>query len=623
MTRVARAVFVALVVATFAAFFVAQGLKSSPTLVKIVGTAKYFSPNGDGTRDVNDFSVTLQRESDDVTVAVLDEDGDVVRRLASGVPARPHRPLRLTWDGRTDAGGRAPDGIYRLQVNLRRQNRTVRARKRIRLDTEPPEPALDLVDRSQHVIAPGGGPIEVRVRRAGKRRIPRFRVWDMDADPPRQVAFFRGERGVSTATWDGRVEGGGAAPPGVYLIDAAAYDQAGNLGSSAPGLPERAPRETRGRSGVTVRGLAAAPPLAPVTAGRNATFFVDARGRPYRWELRRLGGTRILAEGRARRPRLVVDTPRQDSGVYLLQLRAGRFSTRVPFAVQSRRRHSILVVLPVITWLGVDRVDDDGDGLVDTLSAGSPVDRGGRVFRGDGGLPAGFAQDVAPLLVHLDRIGVPYDITTDLALDGSRDPRATDRKGVLLAGPLRWVSRSLARRLREYVEAGGRIASFGADTLRRGVAITPRRLVRPTQPSPADPFGARLNDLRQVRETAQLTPLPGTRAGDPLLTAWSGVLDGFTALEESEPPAPGDPEPTVALGEGLTEEEIAAAEEAGELAREVKPALTSTTLGEGFVIRVGIPQWVRRLADPNVYQLTRNLIDLLRRSEPRPRDPLR
>jgi hypothetical protein len=250
------------------------------------------------------------------------------------------------------------------------------------------------------------------------------------------------------------------------------------------------------------------------------------------------------------------------------------------------------------------------------------VRRAGRVFRGDGGLPAGFADEVAPLLVYLDRVGIPYDLTTDLALDASRDPRATDRKGVLLAGPLRWVSRRLARRLRTYAEEGGRVASFGAETLRRGVTVTPNRLVRPTQPTPDDPFGARLAEPRRIPRDAQLTPLPGTRADDPLLTAWSGVLTGFGVLEEAEPPRPGAPEPHVALGQGLTEEEVAAAEEAGELAREVGAAFTATELGKGLVIRVGIPEWTRRLADPDVNQLTRNLLDLLRRSEPRPRDPL-
>ena len=129
------------------------------------------------------------------------------------------------------------------------------------------------------------------------------------------------------------------------------------------------------------------------------------------------------------------------------------------------------MVVPTITWLGLDEVDDPPfDGLPNTLSDGGVV-HWPRVFRG---LPEGFADDVAPLLVFLDRHGIRYDLTSDLDLDQSRNPRASDRDGVLLAGSERWITRPLARRLRRYVLDGGNLAYFGADTLRRGLAITAR-----------------------------------------------------------------------------------------------------------------------------------------------------
>jgi hypothetical protein len=48
-------------------------------------------------------------------------------------------------------------------------------------------------------------------------------------------------------------------------------------------------------------------------------------------------------------------------------------------------------------------------------------------------------------------------------------------------------------------------------------------------------------------------------------------------------------------------------------------ALTAIRLGEdeGLVIRVGLPQWARRLGEPQVAQVTRNIIDLLRGQEPK------
>ena len=48
MTRAATGVFFALVVATFAAFFVAQRLKNEPSVVKGFRRLTTISPNGDG-----------------------------------------------------------------------------------------------------------------------------------------------------------------------------------------------------------------------------------------------------------------------------------------------------------------------------------------------------------------------------------------------------------------------------------------------------------------------------------------------------------------------------------------------------------------------------------------------
>jgi hypothetical protein len=618
VSRVARAVFVLLVGATFAAFFVAQGLKSAPALMRFEGTLSYFSPNGNGIRDVNSFAVTVN-ESDEITVSVVDSDQNEVRRIATGVRVQAERPERFEWDGRTDEGEVAPDGVYHLRVNLRDQNRTVTSRRRIRLDTEPPRPRLDLVDESRHVVAPLARPIEVRMRGAAVNRPPRFRVWRTDVAQAREVASFRGERGERTATWNGRVDGE-PAPPGVYLVEALVRDRAGNTGSSAPGLPER-PLEVRGRAGVTIRDLAVAPPKVAVPAGRPATFFVDARGRSYEWRLRRLGDDSVVDRGRSRGARLRVLAPTGDSGGYRLTLRVGDVSVSTVFFVQAQRRQRLLVVVPMISWLGDDPVDDHGDGLPDTLRAGVPVRHQARVFPGRGSLPGRLVREVLPLLAYLDAAGIRYDINTDVALARTGQPRTERYAGVLLAGPFTWVSRQLAERLSGYAEDGGRVASFGAQTLRRGVTVGEGRLVRPTQPTPDDPFGARLADARRLEEPTQLAPLPGTRAEHRLLTAWSGVLGGFSVLEESEA-QPDRPDPVVALGQGLTERDIARAEAEEELPREPRPALTATRAGEGIVVRVGLPEWAGRLDDPDVNQITRNIVDLLRGTAPRPRDPL-
>ena len=621
MTRLARVVFALLVVATFGAFFVAQRLKGAESVAEITRVMRYFSPNGDGRRDVDRIAFTV-KEAGRVTVTIVNRDGDRVRRLADGIDARPGKPVRVIWNGRTDAGLRAPDGLYRLQVGLRRTGRTVIVPGSFNVDTTAPRPVV------QSVTPPIGGPVpgafEIRARGVGRRLPPHFRILRTAVSPVEEVARFDGRAGSRRGVWDGRA-GDVPAPPGTYMVVVAVRDRSGNVGTAPAVLPP-VPGQVRGRPGITVRQITAEPPLEPVRAGARVEFFVDARRRPYRWSIRRVGTGQRLKRGRGAPGRtLALRAPTGVSGAYLLQLRSGRYSTSVPFLVQAPQRARLLVVVPAITWLGVDKVDDDGDGLPNTLETGGPV-KWPRVIMGVHGLPAGFADETARLLVFLDRARIRYDLTSDIALARSRDPRATDREGVALAGALRWVPRALARRLRRYVEDGGRLASFGTESMRRGVHVGANRLTRPTQATPTDPFGARLEPVARPRIGADgRTPVPLSALAEDaslgLLTGTDGVLDAFGRLEESqERAATRRAKVLVALGQDVTDAERAQAEAKGELPRTALPALTATRLGKGVVVRVGLTDWLARAAqDRAVAQITRNIVDVLRRVTPRVR----
>jgi hypothetical protein len=621
LTRLARVVFALLVAATFAAFFVAQRLKSADSVAEITRVKRVFSPNGDGRRDVERIAFKVE-QAGRVAVTIVNRDGERVRRLTDGIDARPGTPVRVIWDGRTDGGLRAPDGLYRLQLGLRRTGRTVVVPGSFRIDTTPPRPVVLSV--TPPIAGPVPGAFEIRARGVGRRRAPRFRILRTDVTPVREVARFSGRTGSRRGVWDGRI-GGVPAPPGIYMVVVEVRDLAGNAGT-APAVIPPVPGQVPGRPGITVRRITAEPPLEPVQTGSRVAFFVDSRRRPYRWSIRRVGASRPIRKGRAVPGRtLALRAPGGVSGAYLLEVRSGRSSARVPFLVQAPQRARLLIVVPAITWLGVDKVDDNGDGLPDTLETGGPV-RWPRVIAGDHGLPATFADQTAPLLVFLDRARIRYDLTSDIALARSRDPRATDREGVVLAGPLRWVPRALARRLRRYVEDGGRLASFGTDSLRRGVHLGADRLTRPTQPTPTDPFGARLEPLARLRTGEDgRTPVPLSALAEDaslgLLTGTDGVLDAFGRLEESqERPETRRAKVLVALGQDVTDAERAAAEAKGELPRKPLPALTATRLGKGIVIRVGITEWLTRTRqDREVAQITRNIVDVLRRVTPRVR----
>jgi len=612
VTLVARITFLVLVGATFAAFFVAQRLKSAPPVITVASLKRDFSP----AEHPQAFSIFVKQD-DDVTVDVVTQDGDRVRRLADDVHAIAHRALRLQWDGRTDDGTKAPDGNYRIRVSLRNEGRSTVIQKTMRLDSKPPNSVVCVgtpcaKKAGNNVVAPSAKSVSVFIKGISRSYRTKFTVWRTDQGEPVQVAAFQNKRGSHLARFnDPQV----LSVPGTYLFQAEVRDKAGNWGTS-PKVIE--PGAVNGRPGLTVRGIAVQPPVRPVTAGQLADFFVDTRGAPYSWRLRRVGVARILKRGRGDGPNLAIHMPDDPSGAYLLDVRSGRWHEQVPVMVQGAKRSSVLVVVPAISWLGVDRVDDQPlDGIPNTLSDGTNV-HWPRVLTG---LPRQFADESARLLVFLDRHKIRYDLTTDLDLDLTRNPRKTDRDGVLLAGPEMWVTRTLARRLRRYVLDGGRVASFGADTLRSGVTLRTRQaddagvLTRPTQPTSTDPFGARLAKLRTLSQPADLIQFEGDNQA--LMTGVQS-LPGFTKLEESLP-VTGERTQLTAVGQQLTPEETNEAEQSGKPARELRPALSLVRIGSkgGFVIRVGLPEWYAKLGVPQVQQVTYNIIDLLRKVPPK------
>ncbi len=608
MSFFARAVFVLLVAATFAAFFVAQRLKSAPQVAVIKQMTRHFSPNGDGRLDVSRISVRVRRD-DDVTITIVDEADDEVRRLATGVPAVAGRSVRVRWDGRTEQGGRAPEGVYRVRVGLRRGGRAVTLEPGLRLDTTAPRPTLFAGGPGgrEWITGPVAGAVPFRVRVVSKRYPTSIRVMRTDAGKPEQVAAFELPAGEREGEWDGSA-GGRPAPPGTYQLVAAVRDVAANVGLSAPADPR--PGTVRGQPGVSVRGLLAQPPADPARAGELVEFAVDSRGRPYRWRIYRVGETKPRRKGRkASGGELKVRAPRGASGLYVLNVHTAKRSATVPFAVQDATTAPILVVLPAVTWFGRDTLDDDRDGRPHTLENGSSADYPRLLADG---LPEGFSDQVAPLFAFLDRQKVNYDVTTDLTLAASRGGLTGERQGVLVAGPLRWIPTQVARRLRRYATDGGRVASFGADSMRRGVAVARDRLLRPLPPTDADPFGATLRPQRRLEGGPQpLEPI----ADDPELGLLTGVseLPGFSLLEESQPS-----ERVRAALAAIDQAALDAAEAAGEELPPSLPALALTDVGEGIVIRIGLPEWGTRLKQGSVpvQQLTRNIADILRGATP-------
>jgi len=141
----ARVVFALLVVACFAAFFLTQRLKHTPTAVQRFERTPSFSPSAPAPANLEQISFKLAR-ADEVTVTIIDSRGDLVATLVRDWPVPRYKQFSLRWNGRRggarryghmrtpsgrtvlvpeNAGALAPAGEYRVEVALRRQHRTV------------------------------------------------------------------------------------------------------------------------------------------------------------------------------------------------------------------------------------------------------------------------------------------------------------------------------------------------------------------------------------------------------------------------------------------------------------------------------------------------------------------
>lgn len=251
----------------------------------------------------------------------------------------------------------------------------------------------------------------------------------------------------------------------------------------------------------------------------------------------------------------------------------------VPLVVGAPVPRSVLVVLPALTWQGLNRVDDDGDGLPNTLEDGPRASvRLARPFAH--GLPAGLVEREGALLRFLDDKLLRYDLTTDVALATGEGKPLGSYRGVVLAGDMRWVTPRLRDRLRRYVRDGGTVWSLGVDALRRGVRLTAAgRLLAPTAPRATDALGARPRQpLERPAEPAEIT----IYEDDPELGLFEGTSGAFAGYDEYETLA------GLAPGARLL---AAAGAEAG------VPVIAAWRLGDGLAIHTGLPQLPARAAD--------------------------
>jgi FlgD Ig-like domain len=573
VTRLSTGAFAVLVAATIAAFFLTQHLKVTTPLIQgaprpvpgvidpLHGVPCVQGRNSGSTT----ISFYLQHRADTVDVFVVsDATGTIVRTVASGRHMR--KNVRnpdgvFHWNGREDDGQVAPEGTYYFRVALIHQNRTIDlSGTPINVKTSPPRPVVTRVTPS---LIPGANGTHVTMHYAGNEgRGGTVRIYRTDLPGgPRLVKTFLTPWNGHTAIWDGKISQR-PAPAGTYLIGLDVTDAAcdtGRFPAHIPPAPGTAPN-----TGVTVSYLAAQAPLDPVPAGSDAEVHVRSPGHAYHWALEGGAGARTpLASGESDQATLSVPLPGGRPGLYKLALRSPAGATAIPIVASGAARARVLVVLPALSWQGLNPVDDTGDGLPNTLVNGGAIDLDRPLVYP---APAGIA-DEAGLLAYLDASHRSYELTTDLGLVSGVGPLLRGHGAVVLAGSERWLPPAESAALRSYVMSGGRVLSLGVDSLRRGVTVAGNRALDPTAPSAVDALGARVGGLA----AKTVAPVTVTSDGLGLFAGVSAPLAGFLTYQPVlSVVAPGRVQSSAGPSGG-------------------RPAIVGYGLGGGIVIDLGVP----------------------------------
>jgi hypothetical protein len=257
--------------------------------------SKVLSPTCGCSRGHANVRLRLRR-ADALTVRIVDGGKRTVRELLTD--AETHRGFSVfRWDGRTDAGTRAPDGVYQAEVHFGRQHQTVLLPNRIQLDTKPPQ--IVSVERNREVFSPD------QDKQADFVRI----TYEL-SKPGHVQLYLDGRRVLNTYrhpahgsfSWYGTVDGR-TLPAGSYTLELGARDLAGNS----------VPVAQRERIHIRIRYIELANTrITGVQVGSRFEIGVSTDAKRYAWQLGKRKGfatspvLRLLAPGRAGRYTLTV-----------------------------------------------------------------------------------------------------------------------------------------------------------------------------------------------------------------------------------------------------------------------------------------------------------------------------
>ncbi|HZT45637.1 MAG TPA: FlgD immunoglobulin-like domain containing protein [Gaiellaceae bacterium] len=289
-----------LLIATAAAFAITERLKLTKSAVYGTKVSKRLSPTC-GCAHGRVHVVFKLRRRDDITVTVLDARKQEVALLAA--QTFPRGLVQLRWNGRTDAGARAPDGLYRVEIHLAGQHQTILLPNQIVLDTT--SPGVVSIAPNRQEFSPDGD-----------KQADTVHFSYTLTKPARLLLFFDGARIVKSyhhrlqggVDWNGKVDGR-SLPAGSYTLYAGAVDEFGNS----------TPVAQRARVHIEIRYIALASARVLASAGSRFEIGVSTDARRYHWKL---GARKGVAAG----PLLQLRAPSKKGRYTLLVEERGHLS---------------------------------------------------------------------------------------------------------------------------------------------------------------------------------------------------------------------------------------------------------------------------------------------------------
>jgi FlgD Ig-like domain len=267
-----------LLVLTAAAFAITEHLKliKSPLSAALVENVRgqervrghvLISPTCHGAGCTHSATMRVKlRHAGRVTVSIANSSGHTVRTIASRVPLQAHSYKRFVWNGRTDAGGVVPDGIYHPWVKLTR--RSFHFLNTITVDTKPPRVLGVKTAKKNPVLFAGPG---------------RTVAITYGFNEPAHALVYLGPHLIirshktkmhDTVKWAGTL-GGEPLRPGKYVLSIGGQDVAGN----------KTPAARRKQVPVVVRYVGVSPQRVAVRAGHRLTVQVETAAKRYTWRL--------------------------------------------------------------------------------------------------------------------------------------------------------------------------------------------------------------------------------------------------------------------------------------------------------------------------------------------------